>query len=166
MKKYILVQWPECQELMDHIRFNECILVEDNAYMCPEDLYEKVFKTDNIENIRIGNIAFEKSEYLGNEPEFPTWYIYKYHPNDLYGKEDKFDKDGDYYISKGDIKVSYHKNLFKRKELKYTLATFIRDKDGCYELSFIGDRPIELNKEDLNDFWKITKYGYKSLNND
>lgn len=50
--KYILVQWPESQELMEHPRFNECLLVQDieghievgsSAYMCPEDLYEEVF---------------------------------------------------------------------------------------------------------------------------
>ncbi len=53
MTKYILVQWPESQELMEHPRFNECLFVQDieghdevgsSAYMCPEDLYEEVFK--------------------------------------------------------------------------------------------------------------------------
>ena len=53
MTKYILVQWPESQDLMEHPRFNECLFVQDiegheevgsSAYMCPEDLYEEVFK--------------------------------------------------------------------------------------------------------------------------
>ena len=52
MKKYILVQWPESQLLMDHERFNECLLVQDidnhigvgnSAYMCPYDLYKELF---------------------------------------------------------------------------------------------------------------------------
>ena len=52
MTKYILVQWPESQELMEHPRFNECLFVQDieghneagsSAYMCPEDLYKEVF---------------------------------------------------------------------------------------------------------------------------
>ena len=29
MKKYILVEWPESQELMEHERFNECLLIQD-----------------------------------------------------------------------------------------------------------------------------------------
>ena len=53
MEKYVLVEWPESQELMEHERFNECLLVQDideheevggSAYMCPEDLYKEVFK--------------------------------------------------------------------------------------------------------------------------
>ena len=53
--KYILVQWPESQYLMDHERFHECLLVQDidghdevgsSAYMCPEDLYCKVYIRD------------------------------------------------------------------------------------------------------------------------
>ena len=52
MKKYILVEWPKSQMLMEHERFNECLLVQDIdehievgscAYMCPEDLYEEIF---------------------------------------------------------------------------------------------------------------------------
>ena len=47
--KYVLVQFPESQLLMEHPRFNECLFVQDipghdevgsSAYMCPEDLYE------------------------------------------------------------------------------------------------------------------------------
>ena len=50
--KYVLVQWPETQELMMHERFNECLFVQDidghdevggSSYMCPEDLYEEIF---------------------------------------------------------------------------------------------------------------------------
>lgn len=53
MTRYILVQWPESQYLMDHSRFDECLLVQDvegheevgsSAYMCPEDLLEGVFE--------------------------------------------------------------------------------------------------------------------------
>lgn len=51
--KYILVQWPDSQYLMDNSRFDECIFVMDlpshetvgdSAYMCPEDLYNEIFK--------------------------------------------------------------------------------------------------------------------------
>ena len=52
MEKYILVEWPESQKLIEHQRFNECLLVQDidghnevgsSAYMCPEDLWEEIF---------------------------------------------------------------------------------------------------------------------------
>lgn len=50
--KYILVQWPESQYLMEHKRFHECLFVQDieghdvvgsSAYMCPEDLYNEIW---------------------------------------------------------------------------------------------------------------------------
>lgn len=49
--KYILVQFPESQLLMEHHRFNECLFIQDIpghkevgpiAYMCPEDLYNEI----------------------------------------------------------------------------------------------------------------------------
>ena len=55
--KYVLVQFPESQLLMDNPRFNECLFVQDipghdevgsSAYMCPEDLYEQIFNTNTI----------------------------------------------------------------------------------------------------------------------
>lgn len=48
MTKYVLVKWPDSQELMDKTWFNECLLVQDidghtevgsSAFMVPEDLY-------------------------------------------------------------------------------------------------------------------------------
>lgn len=49
--KYVLVQFPESQLLMDNPRFNECLFVQDipghdevgpSTYMCPEDLYDDI----------------------------------------------------------------------------------------------------------------------------
>lgn len=174
MEKYILVQWPESQMLMEHKRFNECLLVQDidghdevgsSAYMCPEDLYEKIFKTDNIESLRIGNVCFRKATYLGNEPEFPSWHIDFFYPNPYYGKENEYKKDGDYYIKVNVAHpINIHKNCFKHKETCYAIASFIRDKEGYYELSFIGDRPLNLSKTDFDDFMKLVRYGNKKLN--
>ena len=56
---YRLVQWPDSQQIMDHERFGECIFVMDlpghnevgdSAYMCPEDLYNEIFKSDDTDN--------------------------------------------------------------------------------------------------------------------
>ena len=52
MEKYVLVEWPESQKLMEHKRFNECLFIQDidghdevgsSSYMCPKDLYEEIF---------------------------------------------------------------------------------------------------------------------------
>lgn len=46
--KYIVVKWPESQELYCHKRFSECYpLVEgEDDFMVPEDLYNEVFMKD------------------------------------------------------------------------------------------------------------------------
>lgn len=174
MKKYILVEWPESQELMEHERFNECLMVQDieghievggSAYMCPEDLYEKVFNIDNIKSKRIGNLMFRKATYLGEEPEFPSWHIDFFYPNPYYGKESEYTKEGDFYVDiNSPYRIRRHKSCFKHKESCYSIASFTRDKEGFYELSFIGDRPLNLNEEEMKTFWKLVKYGYNELN--
>lgn len=60
MDKYILVSWPEIQSLMDHPRWDECLLcletyeeeveveignISDQTYAVPEDLYYEVYPT-------------------------------------------------------------------------------------------------------------------------
>jgi hypothetical protein len=173
MKKYVLVEWPESQELMEHERFNECLFVQDidghveaggSAYMCPEDLYEKIFNIDNIESKRIGNLMFRKATYLGEEPEFPAWHIDFFYPNPYYGKENEYIKDKDFYIKDKNSNHRIHKDCFKHKESCYSIASFGRDGEGFYELSFIGDRPLGLNEKDMKDFWELVKYGYHKLN--
>ena len=51
MKKYVLVEWPDCQMFMNRPRWDECFLIDganapDSSYMVPEDLYEEVFNGD------------------------------------------------------------------------------------------------------------------------
>ena len=76
-----------------------------------------------------------------------------------------FIKEGDFYVkSKDPYSIRYHKDCFKHKESCYSIASFIRDEDGCYEFSFLGDRPLNLNKDELKDFWKLIEYGYDELN--
>lgn len=49
MNKYVLVEWPEIQDYMDHPRYNECYIVTPiigenyiSTYVVPEDLYEEI----------------------------------------------------------------------------------------------------------------------------
>ena len=175
MKKYVLVEWPESQMLMEHERFNECLFVQDidehtevvgSAYMCPEDLYEKIFNTDNIKSKRIGNLMFRKATYLGEDPEFPSWHIDFFYPNPCYGKESEYIKDGDFYVKEinNHYPIRYHKDCFKHKESCYAIAHFTRDNEGYYEISFIGDRPLSINEQDIKDFWELVRYGNEELN--
>ena len=49
---YKIVLWPESQNLMDHPRFFDCLLIDDipghirlgsSAYAVPEDIYNEIF---------------------------------------------------------------------------------------------------------------------------
>ena len=51
-QRYVLLTWPESQQIMDHERFNECLLIQDidsrievgsAAYMVPEDMYLEIY---------------------------------------------------------------------------------------------------------------------------
>jgi hypothetical protein len=53
MQKYVLIQWPDSQALMDMPWFKECVFcmdlegheeVGDSAYMIPEERYEEFMK--------------------------------------------------------------------------------------------------------------------------
>lgn len=74
MTKYVLVQWPESQDLMEHPRFSECLFVQDiegheevgsSAYMCPEDLYEEIYApTEEDFNLYEAMKNMPKDEFL------------------------------------------------------------------------------------------------------
>ena len=50
LERYILVEWPEIQDFMEHPRWEKCIFCQeieghpclDRAYMVPESLYKEV----------------------------------------------------------------------------------------------------------------------------
>ena len=55
MNKYVLVTWPDSQELMEQEWFQDCILLNDDeslesfgssAYLVPEDKYEELYPTN------------------------------------------------------------------------------------------------------------------------
>ena len=47
--------------------------------------------------MRIDNLEFRKSSYLGEPPEHIGWEICQYQPNGYYGRESEFIKDGEFY---------------------------------------------------------------------
>lgn len=116
-------------------------------------------------NKRINDLEFKVATYLCEPPEYPDYHINKYYPNGFYGREKDFIKDGDFYVYPEHPNCRVHKNCFKNPQSCYAIAGFHRDREGYYELQFIGDRPLDLTPEELKDFWELIKFGYEVLNN-
>lgn len=128
---------------------------------------ENNMKKEEKVNKRIGSLQLRKASYLGQEPENPSYHIDKWYPNDYYGNEDKYIDEGDYYRDPrhecGFIRIS--KSCFKNKEHSFAVAGFVWDEhEECYELHFIGDRPLGLSKDEREIFWELAELGYSELN--
>lgn len=124
-----------------------------------------------LEKKRIGNLEFDKCSYLLPEdmlPEHIGYGIYLYYPNSYYGKESEYikEKDGEFYYKPDDIYYKIHENCFKYPESCYMLAQWDWDeKYETYTFSFVDDRPVlDINEENLKDFWELVKYGFQLLN--
>ena len=58
--------------------------------------------------------------------------------------------------------VRYVSNrLAQDGEFCYTVATFEYDRDGYPELTFCGNRPLELTSEEFEKFMILVRDGYK-----
>ena len=119
------------------------------------------------------NAAIDITEYYHNTFGISRFIlrffnVYMYHPNPYYGRESEFIKEGDYYRPNDSETyrfVSIHKDCFKHKESCYTIAIFkYDDHEDFWELNFVGDRPLDLNDQEKQDFWKVIEIGYKYLN--
>lgn len=118
-------------------------------------------------NKRIDNLQLRKATYLGKEPEHVSYHIEKWEPNRYYGNEDKFIIDGNYYRypdnEYGFVRI--HKSCFRHPETCYSIASFDwDDHEGIYELRFVGDRPLDLSKEEREVFWQLIELGEEVLN--
>lgn len=118
-------------------------------------------------NKRIQSLQIRRASYLLDEPEHPSYHIDKWEPNQYYKKEHLFVKDGDYYKYKEPEYefIQIHKDCFKREETCYAIASFDwNNREECYEFKFIGDRPLHLNKNEIEIFWELIIIGYNTLN--
>lgn len=115
--------------------------------------------------MRIGNLELRKSSYIGTPPEHIGWDICKWKPNQYYGRESEFIKDGDYYHPNTESYkfVSIYKSCFKYPESCYVIASWRWDGD-CYILEFCGDRPIGLTDEEWITFKELLDKGFRQLN--
>lgn len=117
--------------------------------------------------MRKDNLEYRICSYLGNPPEHIGWEICKWEPNNYYGRESDFIKDGDYYHpnSKNYNFVHIHKDCFKHPESSYTIASWYwDDHEGCYDLEFCGNRPMLLSDKEWQTFRELLDYGFRQLN--
>lgn len=119
-------------------------------------------------NKRIGNLEIRPASYLlpkDKWPKNPSYHIDYWYPNAYYGRESEFEKDGDWYYYPKHHSCRVHKDCFKHEQSCFSIASFSYDEhEGFYELHFIGDRPLQLTKEEREAFWELIKYGNIELN--
>jgi hypothetical protein len=118
---------------------------------------------------RIGDLAFNKAEYLGDSPSHPSYHIDWYYPNHYFGNEKDYTKvDEEYYADPEYPCHKIHKSCFKHEECSIAIATFYYDeKEGDYYFEYIGDRPLRyINMMNESIFKTLIKYGFRQLNPD
>jgi hypothetical protein len=113
--------------------------------------------------IRINNIEFR--EYTSTKVNKSFYEIVKWHSNPNYNKEQEY-KDNGYVHIGGFLKKDFHSidiNCFKNPESCYVIA-FIEKGSESWDLRSVGERLVELNQEEQNDFFDVYKMGQFKLN--
>ena len=107
---------------------------------------------------RVNNIGFRL--------EYDTLHIVKYYKNEYFGNYDKMIEDGWEETSNGLRRglVTVTDSCFKNPDSCYTVAILETDKYGyTTNLRTLGDRVLDLNKKDRNDFFKVYEKAHKYL---
>lgn len=119
-----------------------------------------------IECKRIGDLSFKKATYICEEPKHPAYHINYYYPNSYYGREDDYDKVGEFYIEKHNDAFKIHESCFKSPETSIAIAAFLyRNDDEEYEFRYIADRPVKyLNFLNEDIFKALVAHGFRQLN--
>lgn len=119
-------------------------------------------------NIRINNIGARPAVYLGKAPEDAHLHVHivKYNVNEKYGKLEEYLKDG--WEDQGRCickpQMSIDKNCFLDKEYLYTVAYLNYEEDNYFtRLESVGERLLELSKEERNDFWEVYEIANRKL---
>ena len=105
--------------------------------------------------LRTNNIELRRTSYKDNLYLFVKWYS-----NPYYKQEEKMLSEGyedtGYSLRKGNVSISY--SCFENPEYCYVVAWLKKDKEGYY-LQTVGDRLLELSKEERDTLFEI--YGRK-----
>lgn len=114
--------------------------------------------------IRINNIEFRK--YTTTKIKKKFYEIIKWQDNPYYGKEQEYlnrgyiESFGGDYLTDGIKSIS--KSTFNIEESAYVIAFVERDSESWY-LKTVGNRMLELNNDELNDFIQVYRNGNKKL---
>ena len=73
----------------------------------------------------------------------------------------KEDEGGSRYLEIVKWDTSIDKATNEIHEFCYTVALFRYDRDGYPELSFVGDRPLDLTHGEFKNFMSLVSEGYK-----
>lgn len=109
---------------------------------------------------RVNNIGF-RIESNG------SLHIVKYYPNQYFGNFDKMVSEGWEPNAEGGLYNDYvivTSSCFKHPESCYTVAFLELDEDEyTTDLTTVGQRVLDLNKSDRDDFFKVYKKAHKYL---
>ncbi len=115
---------------------------------------------EQFKSIRIGEI---EARWTQTSPEIVFWY-----PNRYYGKLDEYLSNG--YEKRGGViyKDNYGIGLscFENPETCYTIAflELVEKEDTC-DLHSVGARILDLEREELSDFWEVYRKAHYQIEN-
>lgn len=115
--------------------------------------------------IRINNLEFK--EYTSTKKDKLLYEIVKWYPNNYFGKEKEYRKDG--YVDNFEgwgLTRDWHtisKALFTYPENCIVIA-FIEKSNEDWELRSVGERLLELTPEEQQDFFTVYTLGQAKLN--
>jgi len=119
--------------------------------------------------IRINNFGAKSPTYIGKPPvnAHHILDIVKYYPCRYYGKLEEYLNDGWEDCGNGVIRkdnCTIGKSCFTLEEVCNSIAQIEwNPKEDCTELSTIGERLLDLSKEDRDTFFEVYEIAAKKL---
>ena len=114
-----------------------------------------------IKPYRVNNIEFRPSVSITTQ--LPYYEIVKWGENTFYGKENEFEKTELGGFRHKEFGYSVSENIFKIKEMCYTLAFFVNMDEMEPDLRTVGKRPFELDAKEWLDFLTVMNYGFDKI---
>lgn len=114
---------------------------------------------------RTGDLALVKAKTYGKQPK-DYYEIVHYQPNPYYGRENEFEKDGEFYYK--DLEYSFHRihvSRFVNKESCYSVGIFRKTDDEGYDFHSVGNR-IVLPDDEWVVLGELIQHFYTKIDRD